>query len=158
MLAYMTKKYRFSSAHRTHNTCLSDDRNLEVFGKCNTSHGHNYTLEVTLQYKATSDIKVVRTRNKVVEIIQDVVDQIDYTDLNEHTFFKQTVAKSFKQLNPTTENFIEIVWQEILKRLANNEDIKSQAFEKVQLYKLRLRETARNFFDYYGENDTKDLL
>ena len=45
-MIYVTRREVFSSAHRLHNTDLSDEENKEIFGKCNNpnGHGHNYTL------------------------------------------------------------------------------------------------------------------
>ena len=44
------RKEHFNAAHRLHNPNLSDNENLEIFGKCNNSnyHGHNYDLIVKL--------------------------------------------------------------------------------------------------------------
>ena len=38
----------FNAAHRLHNKNWSDQKNKDVFGKCNNPnyHGHNYDLEV----------------------------------------------------------------------------------------------------------------
>ena len=33
---------------RLHNPELDDAENMEIFSKCNNTHGHNYVLEVTI--------------------------------------------------------------------------------------------------------------
>src|SRR6059036_2370947 len=43
-MVYLTRRYRFSAAHRLHNDALTAEENLRVYGKCNNpyGHGHNY--------------------------------------------------------------------------------------------------------------------
>jgi hypothetical protein len=52
---YLTRREVFSAAHRLHSPHLSDEENLQVFGKCNNKngHGHNYVVEVTLKGEVT---------------------------------------------------------------------------------------------------------
>ena len=42
----LTRRYRFSASHRLHAPALDDERNREIYGKCNNpyGHGHDYTL------------------------------------------------------------------------------------------------------------------
>ncbi len=44
------RKEHFNAAHRLYNPDWTDERNQEVFGKCNNPnwHGHNYELVVKL--------------------------------------------------------------------------------------------------------------
>ena len=50
MKAYLHRRYRFSASHRLHAESLDEQRNREVYGKCNNpfGHGHNYEVEVTV--------------------------------------------------------------------------------------------------------------
>lgn len=45
-----TRKEHFNSAHRLHNPMWFNEKNKDIFGKCNNPnyHGHNYDLEVTV--------------------------------------------------------------------------------------------------------------
>ena len=47
----LTKIYSFSAAHRLHNEDFSEEKNKQVFGKCNNpmGHGHDYYLELTVK-------------------------------------------------------------------------------------------------------------
>jgi 6-pyruvoyltetrahydropterin/6-carboxytetrahydropterin synthase len=47
----LTRKADFSSAHFYWNPAWSGEENQRVFGKCanRQGHGHNYTLEVTVE-------------------------------------------------------------------------------------------------------------
>ena len=49
-MVFVTRREVFSSSHRLFNPALSDSENDKLFGKCNNfnGHGHNYTLEVTV--------------------------------------------------------------------------------------------------------------
>ena len=44
------RREHFNAAHRLHNPSWSDEKNTEVFGKCNLPnyHGHNYELIVNV--------------------------------------------------------------------------------------------------------------
>ena len=48
MKVSVCRKAHFNAAHRLHNPSWSDEKNQQVFGKCNNPnyHGHNYHLEV----------------------------------------------------------------------------------------------------------------
>ena len=49
-MVYLTRRYRFSAAHRLHNDALSAEDNRRLYGKCDNpfGHGHNYVLDVTM--------------------------------------------------------------------------------------------------------------
>jgi 6-pyruvoyltetrahydropterin/6-carboxytetrahydropterin synthase len=50
MRARLTRRYRFSSAHRLHSPLFDEATNRRLYGKCNNpaGHGHDYGLEVTV--------------------------------------------------------------------------------------------------------------
>jgi len=50
-MIYLTRRERFSAAHRMFRKEWSDEVNREVFGKCANPnwHGHNYVLWVTVK-------------------------------------------------------------------------------------------------------------
>ena len=52
-LMKVCRRAHFNSAHRLYRPDWSDDKNNEVFGKCNNPnfHGHNYQLEVWVEGK-----------------------------------------------------------------------------------------------------------
>ena len=49
-MVYLTRRERFSAAHRLFNPALSDEENEKVYGPCANPnwHGHNYVLWVTI--------------------------------------------------------------------------------------------------------------
>ena len=102
----IVRREHFNSAHRLHNAMWSDEKNIAVFGKCNNPnyHGHNYEIEVKVTGeidKATGyviDLKILKTL-----IEQEIIQRFDHKNLNLDT-------KEFKDLNPTAENIVVIIW------------------------------------------------
>ena len=134
-MVYLTKVYEFSAAHRLHSHTLSDEENREIFGKCNNpaGHGHNYILEVTVKGDVDERTGLVAGLDFLDEVVQkQVYTRFDYKHLNVDT-------PEFEMLNPTSENFVKVLW-----------DVLEPNLRPVTLYRLRLRETPKNHFDYYG--------
>ena len=135
-MVYLTKVYEFSASHRLHSPHLSDVDNREIFGKCNNlyGHGHNYALEVTIKGKVDSRTGMVADLNFLDEMIQkQVYTRFDHKHLNLDT-------PEFENLNPTSENFVKVIW-----------DIIEPNLKPIRLYRLRLKETPKSYFDYYGD-------
>ena len=136
LMVYLTKVYEFSAAHRLHSHALSDTENLDIFGKCNNpaGHGHNYILEVTVKGNVDAKTGLVAGLNLLDEVVEkQVYTRFDYKHLNLDT-------PEFETLNPTSENFVKVLW-----------DVLEPNLQPVVLHRLRLRETPKNHFDYYGE-------
>ena len=135
----LTRAYDFSASHRLHSAHLSDDENADVFGKCNWSngHGHNYEVEVTLAGDpdpVTGLLVVPDTLDSVVE--EEVLKPYDHRHLNYD-------APEFRDLNPTSENLTRVIWDKLARRL--------NGAGSARLFRVVVRETARNYFEYYGE-------
>ena len=135
-MVYMTRVYRFSAAHRLHNPSLSDEANRELFGKCNNlhGHGHNYRLEITLSGEPderTNCLLDIGAMDKVVE--EKIMKPFDHVHLNLDT-------EEFKRVNPSSENIVKVFWS-----------ILQDSFPPARLYRIRLWETSKSYFDYYGE-------
>jgi len=137
LMVYLTKVYEFSAAHRLHSHTLSDEENRDIFGKCNNpaGHGHNYVLEVTVKGPVDARTGLVAGLNFLDEVVEkQVYARFDYKHLNLDT-------PEFETLNPTSENFVKVLWEVLEPNL-----------RPVTLHRLRLRETPKNHFDYYGES------
>lgn len=134
-MVYLTRIYKFSASHRLNNINLSEEENSNIFGKCNNYnfHGHNYKLEVTLKGDidpVTGMVYNILDLDKIVD--KTILNDFDYMNLNEDvTELKNTITSG--------ENLIKFIWH----RLNNSID-------RDKLYKLRLYETDRNYFEYYG--------
>ncbi len=134
-MVYLTRVYRFSAAHRLHNPSLSDEENRSLFGKCNNlhGHGHDYVLEVTVAGDPDPKTDCLLDIGQMDATMQTkILDPFDHVYLNLDT-------EEFKDRNPSSENIVMVFWG-ILK----------DAFPPAKLHRLRLWETSKSYFDYYG--------
>ena len=129
------RKAHFNAAHRLYRKDWSDEKNDEVFGKCNNPHyhGHNYQLIVGLTGdvdKETGYLIDIKELKKI--IVEEVEDNLDHKNLN-------IEVPEFKDLNPTMENIAIVIWNKLRRRIDKKYEI------SVKLY-----ETPRNFVTYTG--------
>ena len=125
----------FNAAHRLHNPDWSEEKNKDVFGKCNNPnyHGHNYELEVKVTGDVDPETGYVIDTKKLSDIIKEHVTEVfDHKNLNLDVTY-------FKNLIPSTENIAKTTY-EILRPL-----IDSNLELKIKLY-----ETPRNYVEYPG--------
>ena len=102
----ITRREAFNAAHRLHNQNWSDEKNIEVFGKCNNAnyHGHNYDLDVTIIGYSNPETGYVIDTKILSDLIKNrIIDKLDHKNLN------LDIAE-FKQLNPTTENVAMVIY------------------------------------------------
>jgi 6-pyruvoyltetrahydropterin/6-carboxytetrahydropterin synthase len=136
-MIYLTRRERFSAAHRMFRQDWSDEKNLEVFGKCSNPnwHGHNYILWVTVKGEPSADHGFVLNANTLKEIIlKKVINKLDHKNINtEVDFMKGKIA--------TTENLAVAVWNELKREIE-----KEGAF----LHCIKIEETENNYIEYYG--------
>ncbi len=137
-MVYITRKETFNAAHRLFRPEWSDEKNLEVFGKCSNPnwHGHNYTVYVTVKGPPDSETGMVINLKDLSSIIRDeIIEKIDHKNMNlEVDFMKNLLASS--------EN-IAIAIFNILKPLIEKKG--------AELHKIKLVETENNFVEYYGQ-------
>ena len=138
----VTRTYDFSASHRLHSAALSNAENAEIFGKCNweNGHGHNYEVEVTLTGSpdpATGQLWDGVCLDQIVK--EQVLDPYDHKHLNYDT-------SDFRDLNPTSENLTQTIWNNLSHRLSR------ETLGGARLYRVAVRETPRNYFEYYGED------
>jgi 6-pyruvoyltetrahydropterin/6-carboxytetrahydropterin synthase len=127
------RKEHFNAAHRLHNPAWSDERNEEVFGKCNNPnfHGHNYELIIQVIGELNQETGFVIDMKELSSILKEnVLDHFDHKNLN-------LDVEEFRNLNPSAEN-IAIVIYNILRPKIDAE----------LALKIRLYETERNFVEY----------
>jgi len=129
----ITRCEHFNAAHRLHNTNWSDEKDLEIFGKCNNPnyHGHNYDLEVkVIGFCDPNTGYVIDTKILSALIKNKVLDRFDHKNLNLDT-------KEFESLNPTAENIAMVIY----------DILKAELDEGLELL-IKLYETPRNFVEY----------
>jgi 6-pyruvoyltetrahydropterin/6-carboxytetrahydropterin synthase len=129
------RKEHFNAAHRLHNPDWSDEKNMEIFGKCNNYnyHGHNYELIVKLVGEIDPGTGYVFDMKLLSDLIKTyVTDKFDHKNLNLDT-------DEFKNLNPTAENIAVVIWHILREKIELKYDLT-----------IRLYETERNFVEYDG--------
>ena len=146
-MVYLTRRYRFSAAHRLHNEALDAEENARMYGKCNNpyGHGHNYVLEVTVMGEVDSATGMVCDLAVLDGAVQrEVIDRFDETHLN-------LDVESFRTRVPTAENISLEIFGLLRVPLEGAGPGRNTRLERV-----RLEETSSNFFEYYGERDTRN--
>ena len=129
----VSRKEHFNAAHRLFNPSWSDEKNLEVFGKCSypNYHGHNYEIIVTVTGEPNPTTGYVFDMKVLSDLIKEnVLMKFDHKNLNLDTEY-------FKNLNPTAENIVVVIWNILREKIDRNLDL------KITLY-----ETERNFVEY----------
>lgn len=132
----VTRRLHFNAAHRLHRPDWSDDRNADVFGPCANPnwHGHNYDIEVTVAGEPDPETGYVMDLGQLKRLVTDrVIDDVDHRNLN-------LEVPWLEGINPTTENFVIAIWDRLAGRMP----------EGVDLDRIVLRETPRNFVEYTG--------
>ncbi|MGQ9619491.1 MAG: 6-pyruvoyl trahydropterin synthase family protein [Bacteroidales bacterium] len=139
-MLYLTRRERFSAAHRMFNPDWTDEENLKVFGKCANPnwHGHNYILYVTVKGDISEESGLVVNMNTLKEIIREkIINKVNHCNLNLEVDF-------MKGLNATTENLAVAIWNEI------EEPVRKTGGE---LYCIKIEETENNTVEYYGKKN-----
>jgi 6-pyruvoyltetrahydropterin/6-carboxytetrahydropterin synthase len=137
----LTRRVRFSAAHRYHRPEWSDERNREVFGACSNphGHGHDYVLEVTVAGEVDPGTGFSVDLGLLDRILADeVVAPLDHQHLN---FVVPEFAPGGKI--PTSENILLLLWD----RLA-------PALGAARLMRLRLHENPDFYVDYFGPTES----
>ncbi len=127
------RKEHFNAAHRLYNPNWSDEKNEQVFGKCNNPnwHGHNYEVIVKLVGEPDPNTGYVYDMKKLSDIIKEhVSDRFDHKNLN-------LDVPEFKELNPTAENIVKVIYNILRDKIEPELDL------TITLY-----ETERNFVEY----------
>lgn len=130
------RRETFNAAHRLHNPAFDDQKNLEIYDKCNNPnyHGHNYVLETWVEGDINPQTGYVIDLKLLSEIIrEEVLESFDHRNLN-------LDCPDFKNLIPTAENIAVVIWNKISQKLDS----------KLKL-EVRLWETDRNSVFYAGK-------
>ncbi|MAY83967.1 MAG: 6-pyruvoyl tetrahydrobiopterin synthase [Flavobacteriales bacterium] len=137
-MTHITRRERFSAAHKLAKEEWSDEQNMEVFGKCSNPnwHGHNYQLFVTVKGETEPSTGFVVDLSALGDLIKErVISKMDHKNLNLDVDFMKGKMTS-------TENIAIAIWDQLY------EPIKSLGAE---LHKIMLQETENNYVEYYGE-------
>ncbi len=133
MKVTVSRKAHFNAAHRLYRKDWTFEKNDDIFGKCNNPnfHGHNYELIVSVTGEIDQETGYVIDMKVLKDIIKnEVEDAFDHKNLN-------IEVPEFKDLNPTAENIVVVIYNKIKPKLKSNLDL------EITLY-----ETPRNFVKY----------
>ena len=137
-MIYITRRERFSSAHRLYRADWDDNKNMEIFGPCSNPnwHGHNFELFVTVKGNVDPETGFVLNLKDLSPVIKEkVVNKLDHKNLNlEVDFMKDKI--------PSTEALVLGIWNQLA------EPVKKMG---AALHCVKVFETENNFVEYFGE-------
>lgn len=136
-MIYITRREHFNAAHRLFRPEFSDEKNLQVFGKCSNPnwHGHNYTLYVTVSGEvdpATGFLVNLKDLSALIE--EQVLTKLDHRNINLEVDFMAGKLAS-------TENLAIGIWDQLAAPIA---------VLGARLHSIKLHETENNFVEYFG--------
>ncbi|MFN8431118.1 MAG: 6-carboxytetrahydropterin synthase [Spirosomataceae bacterium] len=127
------RREHFNAAHKIYNPEWSEEKNLEVFGKCSYAnyHGHNYEMEVKVTGEIDPKTGYVYDLKILSELLKaEIVELFDHKNLN-------LDIPVFKDLIPTAENICVVIYDILREKIDQKFDIR-----------IRLFETERNYVEY----------
>ena len=131
-IAYSSRRFTFSAAHRYWVEAWSPEENERVFGRLTIPHGHNYALEVTVRGPIDSETGMVINLTELKAVVNDaVIRRFDHADLSADPLFRGRVA--------TTENIAITVWDLLVDKLGAE-----------RLWQIRVWEDETLYVDYRG--------
>jgi len=140
---YLKRREHFSACHRLHSDLLSDEENVQIFGKCNNKngHGHNYNIEITVAGEIDPRTGMVMNLTDLKQYIKEaVLDVLDHKSLDlDVPAFKGTIS--------TTENLAVFIWNSLCPKMA-----------KGMLYEVIIHETENNIVIYGNRLDCSVLI
>jgi len=136
-MVYLTRVEHFNAAHRLFNENWSEEKNIEVFGKCANAnwHGHNYELHVTIKGEPNPETGFIYNAKTLGDLIKDViVERVDHRNLNLDVDFMKGKFTS-------AENFAMSIWNELKPHIEKS---------TARLHCVKLLETPRIYVEYFG--------
>lgn len=134
---FITRKVEFSASHVCRLPHLSDAENEALYGpEANPhGHGHNFTLEVTLEGDPDPVTGMVFDLKRLKQILQrQVVEPFDHRFLN-------VDVPPFDRVVPTLENIAVEIWRRLLPELTA---------AGVRLHQVRLSDSDRTSVECMG--------
>ena len=144
----LTKEFSFESAHAL----------WGYDGKCREVHGHSYRLFVTIKGEPQGDeqspkLGMVMDFGLLKRIVNEqIVERLDHSFMMRNTLTAEQVASdlgyNFSKIvltdyQPTCENMLADFAERLLEALP----------DEVELYSLRLHETATSYAEWYASDN-----
>lgn len=137
-MVYLTRRERFSAAHKLWIDEWSEEKNFETFGKCANPnwHGHNYQLFVTVKGNPDPATGFVVDLRNLSDIIREkVISKLDHKNVNLDCAFMQGKMS-------TTENIAVAIWEQL------EAPTKEMG---ATLHCVKVQETENNSVEYFGK-------
>ncbi|MFN6117897.1 MAG: 6-pyruvoyl trahydropterin synthase family protein [Flavobacteriales bacterium] len=137
-IVHITRRERFSAAHKLSRPDWSLEKNYATFGKCSNPnwHGHNYVLWVTVSGEPSTETSFVTDLSELSRLIKEhVLDHLDHKNIDLDVPF-------MKGRYSSTENLAVAIWEQLegpVKALG------------VKLRTVKVEETENNYVEYHGE-------
>lgn len=119
----------FSACHRLHSGMLSEQENIELYGKCNnpSGHGHLYRVECSLAGQPDKRSGAISNLVEISDKINESLSGWEHRHLDLET-------SDFKDMPSTSENVVFVLWGKLEAVLGEG------------IHRLRLWETPNNRF------------
>lgn len=136
-LVHITRRERFSAAHKLSRPDWSTEQNMATFGKCANPnwHGHNYQLWVTVKGEPSMGTGFVVDLSVLSQIINErVIRHVDHKNIDLDVPFMNGRLSS-------TENLAIAIWEQLAEPVAAL---------GCSLHSVKLQETENNHVEYFG--------
>ena len=139
-MPFITKQYKFCSAHRYWNEKWSDEKNREIFDKDINLHGHNNLLYITIAGPVNPESGfIVNLKDLNALVHENVLEVMDHSQIEKD-------IEWFKDRQPSTENMVMFIWDQIAHHIPN----------PARLQSIKLQETPSIFTEYFGPEEGND--
>jgi len=107
------KEFKLCCSHTLNNEKLSKTKNVELFGKCNENHGHNYKVILCFKSKELDpSTGMIINFDEIKKVFKKYIDDVfDHKNLNTLYYFNNII--------PTAENMAELFYDIIKKNLSD---------------------------------------
>lgn len=136
-MIYITRRERFNAAHRLYRPDFTDEKNMEVFGKCSNPnwHGHNYELFVTVKGEINPETGFLINLKNLSQLVRErVTDKLDHRNINLEVEFMQGKTAS-------TEGLAVAIWNQLEQPIRDL---------GAELHCIRIHESENNSVEYFG--------
>ena len=143
----VTKQFNFESAHALWN----------YDGLCRNIHGHSYILEVTVRGEAIKDVN-----NPKLGMVMDFGDlkrlvKKEIVDILDHSLIlnRKAPSHSFVNVEQMFDRIHLLDYQPTCEKMVEDfaNRIKALLPENIELYSIKLYETATSFAEWYAADN-----
>ncbi len=110
----LRQRFDFAAAHRLHVPEWPEERNREVFGKCNnpSGHGHNYGFEPVVEASLDASGRAPFTLRDLERVTDEtIIERFDHKHLNQD-------CPEFAELNPSVEHIAKVAFDLLAPAIA----------------------------------------